>query len=87
VHEVGLISAAIAQAVEVARRAGATRVERLTFAIAPDGHVTREAVQTLVEALAHGTLIEGAAVDVELADNRAVEITLTSVDVEVLATS
>jgi Zn finger protein HypA/HybF involved in hydrogenase expression len=87
VHEVGLISAAIAHAIEVARQAGATRVDRLTFAVAPAGHVTREAVQTLVVALARGTLIEGAAVDVEVTGDRAdgVEIALTSVDVYVPA--
>lgn len=83
-HEVGLVSAALDHAIQIARQAGATRVERLTFAIAPDGHVTREAVATLVEVLARGTLIEGAAVDVEVAVDRAqAELVLTSIDVDV----
>jgi Zn finger protein HypA/HybF involved in hydrogenase expression len=84
-HEVGLVSAAIAQALQVAQNAGATRVERLTFAVNRDGHVTLEAVQTLVAALCRGTLIEGATVEVEMeaaADLRA-ELTLKSVDVDV----
>ena len=88
-HEVGLVSAALEHALEVARRAGATHVDRLTFAIAPDGHVTREAVQTLVAVLARGTLIEGAAVEVEVAvDGLArAELTLTSIDVDVPSVS
>lgn len=84
-HEVGLVSAALEHAIEVARQAGATRVERLRFAIAPDGHVTPEAVQTLVAVLARGTLVEGAAVDVVVAVDRAAgaELALLSVDVDV----
>ena len=83
VHEVGLVSAALAHALEVARQAGATRVDRLTFAIAADGHVTREAVQTLVAALARGTMIEGAAVEVEVTHATRSELALTSIDVDV----
>jgi len=84
-HEVGLVSAAIAQAVAVAQRAGARHVERLTFSIAPSGHVTREAVQTLVAALAGGTLVEGAEVDFEAhADELdGPELVLASIDVDV----
>ena len=84
-HEVGLVSAAIAHAIDVAREAGAIRVERLTFAINPDGHVTPAAVQTLVAVLARGTPIEGAAVEVEVALQpvSSAELTLTSIDVEV----
>ncbi|HLZ26863.1 MAG TPA: hydrogenase/urease maturation nickel metallochaperone HypA [Chloroflexota bacterium] len=85
-HEVSLVSAAIAAAVAAAQRAGAQRVERLTFALAPTGHVTREAVETLVAALAAGTLVEGAAVDFEPQPNAhgGPELVLASIDVEVL---
>ena len=64
-HEVALLTRAIAQAVATAERAGGRRIERLTFAIAPGGHVTAERVATLVPVLAAGTLAEGAAVAVE----------------------
>ena len=84
-HEVSLVSAAITAAVEAAQRAGAHRVERLTFALAPTGHVTREAVETLVAALAAGTLVEGAAVDFEshASEPGGPELVLASIDVEV----
>ena len=55
-HEVSLVSTAIAQAVAAAQRAGTSRVERLTFWLAPRGHITRD---TLEAALADGTLVEG----------------------------
>src|SRR5207248_1463393 len=84
-HEVSLVSAAIAAAVAAAQRAGARRVERLTFALAPSSHVTREAVETLVAALAARTLVEGAAVAFEPhADQPGrPELVLASIDVEV----
>jgi hydrogenase nickel incorporation protein HypA/HybF len=64
-HEVGLISDAIQQAVISAERAGARQIERLTFAVAPGGHVTPEIVQTLFGALSSGTIAEGASLDFE----------------------
>ena len=83
-HEVSLVSAAIDAAVAAARRAGANHVQRLTFSLAPTGHVTREAVETLVAALAGGTLVEGAAVDFEpYANAPGPELVLASIDVEV----
>jgi Zn finger protein HypA/HybF involved in hydrogenase expression len=84
-HEVGLISAAIAQAVATAERAGANHVERLTFSVAPDGHVTRQAVETLVAALAGGTLVEGAHVEFENYTHGpgGPELVLASIDVEI----
>jgi Zn finger protein HypA/HybF involved in hydrogenase expression len=84
-HEVSLVSAAITAAVAAAQRAGAQRVERLTFTLAPTGHVTREAVETLVAALAGGTLVEGAAVDFEppATDPAGPELVLASIDIEV----
>jgi Zn finger protein HypA/HybF involved in hydrogenase expression len=66
VHEVGLLTRAIAEAVATAERAGARRIVRLTFAIAPGGHVSAERVATMVPVLAAGTLAEGAVVAVEL---------------------
>ena len=85
-HEVGLVAAAIAQAVEVARQAGARRVERLTFAIAIGSHVSPEAVKTLVAALGRGTLVDGAAVEVvevPAAGAGRAELALTSIEVDV----
>jgi Zn finger protein HypA/HybF involved in hydrogenase expression len=84
-HEVSLVSAAIAQAVAVAQHAGASHVERLTFSLAPSGHVTRETVETLVAALAGGTLVEGAGVDFEVRPHElgGPELVLASIDVEV----
>lgn len=84
-HEVSLVSAAITAAVAAAQRAGAHRVERLTFALDQTGHVTREAVETLVAALAGGTLVEGATVDFEphASAPGGPELVLASIDVEV----
>lgn len=83
-HEVSLVSAAIAEAVAVAERAGASHVARLTFSLAPSGHVSREAVETLVMALAGGTLVEGAEVDFEShpLEPGGAELVLASIDVE-----
>jgi Zn finger protein HypA/HybF involved in hydrogenase expression len=64
-HEVGLLRRAIVEAVATAEQAGARRIERLTLAIAPGGHVTAEHVATLLPALAAGTLAEGAAITIE----------------------
>jgi Zn finger protein HypA/HybF involved in hydrogenase expression len=82
-HEVGLVAAALEQAERAAREAGAARIVRLTFALAPRGHVSRAAVETLVAALSPGTLAEGAAVVVEEQPTRQPgELTLTSIDVD-----
>lgn len=64
-HEVGLVSDALTRAVAAAEQAGATRIERLTFAIAGGGHVTHEIVETLCAALGAGTLADGARVECE----------------------
>ena len=64
-HEVGLIADAIKQAENVAQQAGAVRIERLTFSLTADSHVTREAVETLFTVLSRGTLAEGACVIIE----------------------
>lgn len=84
-HEVGLVSAAIAEAVAAAQRAGASHVERLTFSLAPNGHVTRETVEVLVAALAGGTLVEGAEVDFAAHAHElgGPELALASIDVQV----
>ncbi len=64
-HEVGLMAEALRRAVETAEQAGAKRIERLTFAIVPGGHVSIESVHTLFETMSVGTIAEGAALDVE----------------------
>jgi hydrogenase nickel incorporation protein HypA/HybF len=64
-HEVAALTRALIEAVATAERAGGRRIERLTFALAPGGHVTPENVKTLVPVLAAGTLAEGAAIVVE----------------------
>ena len=84
-HELGLVSAAIDQAVNVANRAGATRVTGLSFAIVSGGHITPDAIETLVAALGQGTLIEGAQVTVKVVPQLTghSDLALTSVDVDV----
>jgi Zn finger protein HypA/HybF involved in hydrogenase expression len=79
VHEVALVSAAVAQAIEAAERAGAVRVQRMTFALRPGGHVSQDAVETLVAVLAQGTPVEGASVAFEAGE---AELVLISIDVE-----
>jgi Zn finger protein HypA/HybF involved in hydrogenase expression len=64
-HEVGLISDALERAIATARRAGATRIQRLTFALPTGGHVTADTLQMLVPVLSKGTLAEGAAVSID----------------------
>jgi len=64
-HEVGLVEEAIRTAVATAQTSGSTKIDRLTFAIAPGGHVTADAVASLFEALSVGTLAQGAEVAFE----------------------
>ena len=80
-HEVALVAGALEQAVAAAERAGARRIERLNFAIGSGGHVTPEAVETLVAILGRGTLVEGAAVAFEPSEISS-GLTLVSIDVE-----
>jgi hydrogenase nickel incorporation protein HypA/HybF len=70
VHEVGLVEGAILKAVAVMDAAGASSVERLTFAIAPGGHVTPQGVQTLFSALSVGTPAQGAELAFEMLDQQ-----------------
>jgi hydrogenase nickel incorporation protein HypA/HybF len=64
-HEVGLVQGAVQTAIDVMRAAGADSVERVTFAIAPGGHVTEGAIATLFAALSVGTPVEGAQIAFE----------------------
>ena len=84
-HEVGLVSAAIAQALDVATRAGAVRVTGLRFAVVAGGHITVDAIETLVAVLGRGTLVEGAQIDVEMVSKPTgpSDLALLSVDVAV----
>ena len=68
-----------------AQRAGASRVERLTFRLAPRGHITRETIEPLAAALADGALLEGADVDFESRtdDGDGPQLVLTSIDVTI----
>jgi Zn finger protein HypA/HybF involved in hydrogenase expression len=59
-HEVGLIREALAMAIGTARRAGAGRIDELTFGLVQGGEVTPETVRALVAALSVGTLAERA---------------------------
>jgi hydrogenase nickel incorporation protein HypA/HybF len=70
-HEVGVMEAALQQAVLAAEQAGASRIERVTFAIISGAHVTAESVETLFAVLSRGTLAEGAALAVETRPGRA----------------
>jgi len=80
-REVALVSAAVAQAVEAAQRAGARRVERMTFALAPGGHVSQETVEVLVSVLGRGTVVEGAELAFE-STAMSSDLALVSIDVE-----
>ncbi|MBI3967734.1 MAG: hydrogenase maturation nickel metallochaperone HypA [Chloroflexi bacterium] len=64
-HEVGLIADALERAVAAAESAGASRIDRLTFAARSDGHVTKETVEIWVDVLSRSTLAEGAEVVIE----------------------
>jgi hydrogenase nickel incorporation protein HypA/HybF len=70
-HEAGLMAEAVRQAVAAAERAGAPRIERVTFAIAAGSHVTAETVETLFTAFSQGTIAEGAALAIETRPVRA----------------
>ena len=64
-HEVGLVESAIRRATAVMEAAGASSIEGLTFAVAPGGHVTPEAIETLFLALSAGTPAAGARLEFE----------------------
>ncbi|MBI4493905.1 MAG: hydrogenase maturation nickel metallochaperone HypA [Chloroflexi bacterium] len=64
-HEVGLLAEALRRAARVAEQAGARRIERVTFALAPGGHATPEAVETLFALMSPGTMAEGAELAIE----------------------
>ena len=81
-HEVQIVSAAVAQALAAAERTGARRIDQLNFALRPGSHVTPEAVETLVAILGRDTLVEGAVVAFESTDDTASELALVSIDVE-----
>jgi hydrogenase nickel incorporation protein HypA/HybF len=59
-HEVGLISEALNQAIAAAKNAGASRIERLTFIYDPTSHVSPENVEALFMAMSDGTIAQGA---------------------------
>jgi hydrogenase nickel incorporation protein HypA/HybF len=62
---------AVQQAVAAAERAGAPRIERVTFAIAAGSHVSAETLAMLFAALSQGTIAEGAALALETRPARA----------------
>jgi hydrogenase nickel incorporation protein HypA/HybF len=64
-HELGLLIQALGLALGAAEGAGATRINRVQFAMLEGGHLSRDSVQTLFGAISHGTIAEGAAIDVE----------------------
>jgi hydrogenase nickel incorporation protein HypA/HybF len=70
-HETALMAEAVQQAVTAAERAGAPRVERVTFAVAAGSHVTAETLEALFAALSHGTIAEGAVLTLETRPARA----------------
>ena len=80
---------ALEVAIGAARDAGATRIQRLTFALPPGGHVTPDTLEALVLVMSRGTLAEGAAVSVELlpAERRCVVCGRVSGDSQELADS
>jgi Zn finger protein HypA/HybF involved in hydrogenase expression len=64
-HEVTLVADALRVVLETATAAGATRVERVTFAINAAGHVTEDAVSELFGALSQDTPATGAILSFE----------------------
>jgi Zn finger protein HypA/HybF involved in hydrogenase expression len=77
------MAAALRQAALAATQAGATRIERLAFAVRRGGHVTPETVTLLFAALSPGTPAEGAALAIEWVGSEQTpdELTLVSIDV------
>ena len=64
-HEVGLMTDALNQAIVAANNAGATHIDGLTFRYSPTGHVTPEIIETLFLSMSSGTIAEGAQLIVE----------------------
>jgi hydrogenase nickel incorporation protein HypA/HybF len=64
-HEVGLIEAVVAMAVEAAGREGAAKIHRITLRIGRLAGVEPEALALAFEVVSGGTLAEGATLEVE----------------------
>lgn len=70
-HEVGLMSEAIALAEETARAHGAQRIVRLVLRVGPWSGVDPAALRFAFDAVADGTLAANATLDVEETEARA----------------
>src|SRR5689334_18841157 len=82
VHEAGMMQTALEAAFDEARRAGAARVRRLVLRVGTESGVAPDALRFAFDALAPGTLADGAALDVEeLAAGNCLELTRVEVEV------
>lgn len=85
-HERALMKDVMRKIEEVARSGGATRVTRVSVRLGALTHFTREHFREHFEDASRGTLAEGAEVDAildsDIADTRARDVVLESVEVE-----
>lgn len=65
-HELSLARGLVALAEDEARKAGAKRVTRLRLAVGALGHVTPEAMRFCFDAAASGSMVEGAALAIDI---------------------
>lgn len=81
-HEAGLMQTALEAACDEARRAGAVGVRRIVLRVGAESGVVPEALRFAFEALAVGTLADGATLDIEeLATGDALELVRVEVEV------
>lgn len=86
-HERNIAKDLVRAAGVTAMDEGATRVRSLRVRVGPLSHIDPEALRGQVEWWAHGTIVEGALVEVErgdgdVADRHSQDVRLVSVDVE-----
>lgn len=81
-HEHTLIRDVMSRIDEIARAEGATRVTRVQVRLGPLSHVTPAHFCEHFEDAAQGTLAEGAIVDAEVVGDRAHDVVLESVELE-----
>ena len=64
-HEVGIMESALQLAEEQARTSGATRIHRMRLRVGDLSGVVPEALEFAFDVVAHGTMADGARLDIE----------------------
>ena len=64
-HEVSIMAEALRMAVDAAKSAGATRVLKLRLRVGSLSGVVPEAIQFAFDVVCHGTMAEGASLEIE----------------------